>query len=212
MAKAKANYLYLLCFLVCSSASSTGAVAQGCDEADYSSTPGKEVCYVASEASPEAKEKQLRAKLKQIYSSQVGVREEGGANRGKMVEQYLAVTGLGPSFPWCAAFVSWCYIHAGVDAPVSAWVPSFAIQRNIIYKRGKPTKKIPQTGDVFMIWYDRLNRPAHIGFVDTWGNEYVITVEGNTNDNGSREGDGVYRKKRLKRQVWAVSDFVSSAE
>ncbi|MBL6445716.1 CHAP domain-containing protein [Fulvivirga sp. 29W222] len=212
MAKAKANYLYLLCFLICSGAFGASAVAQTCIEANESNTTGKEVCLVANGASPEAKEKQLRARLKQVYSNQVGVREQGGANRGKVVEQYLAVTGLGPGYAWCSAFVSWCYLHAGVDAPVSAWVPSFAIERNIIYKRGKPVKSIPKSGDVFLIWYDRLNRPAHIGFVDAWGEQYVITVEGNTNDNGGRDGDGVYRKKRLKRQIWAVSDFISSAE
>lgn len=211
MAKTKANYFYLLCFFVCSSAFSQSTVAtDSCSKGIEVCSQGKEAAFIADEVCPQAKEKQLRAKLKQIYSSQIGVKEEGGANRGKMVEQYLAVTGLGPGYAWCAAYVSWCFIHAGIDAPVSAWVPSFAIQSHIIYKRGEPIKEIPKAGDVFMIWYDRLGRPAHIGFVDVWQKQYVITVEGNTNDNYSREGDGVYRKKRLKRQVWAVSDFISA--
>jgi hypothetical protein len=104
--------------------------------------------------------------------------------------------------------VSWCYQQVDIDHPRSAWVTSYAIKQNLIYKRGEYIEQLPQSGDVFMIWYDRLNRPAHIGFVASWRNKWVITVEGNTNDDGSREGDGVYRKRRLQRQVWAVANFI----
>lgn len=149
-----------------------------------------------------------REELQQIYQSQVGVREQGGANQGKQVEQYLASVGFGPGFSWCAAYVSWCYQQVDVEHPQSAWVPSYAIKENLIYQRGKFMKQLPQTGDVFLIWYERLKRPAHIGFIDQWQDAWVITVEGNTNDDGSREGDGVYRKRRIQRQVWAVSNFV----
>ncbi|GAA4275945.1 hypothetical protein GCM10022259_06690 [Aquimarina mytili] len=153
---------------------------------------------------------ELRKCVKELYDSQVGVRETGGDNQGAHVAMYLASVGLDPGYAWCAAFVSWCYQNAGVNAPVSGWVPSYALMSNRIYERGKFLKKKPQTGDVFMIWYPNLNRPAHIGFVDQWGATWITTVEGNTNTNGSREGDGVYRKRRLKKQVWAVSNFVGS--
>jgi hypothetical protein len=36
----------------------------------------------------------------------------------------------------------------------------------------------------------------------------VITVEGNTNQAGSREGDGVWRKRRMVGSVWKVAGFV----
>ncbi|UZO82639.1 CHAP domain-containing protein [Aquimarina sp. ERC-38] len=125
---------------------------------------------------------------------------------------YLASVELGPGYAWCASFVSWCYQNAGVTAPRSAWVPSYALKSKRIYHRGKFELKRPQNGDAFMIWYRSKNRPAHIGFVDDWGEDWVITVEGNTNDKGSREGDGVYRKRRLKKQIWAVSDFIGSGK
>ncbi|WP_241507313.1 CHAP domain-containing protein [Aquimarina sediminis] len=123
---------------------------------------------------------------------------------------YLASVDLKPGHAYCAAFVSWCYQNAGVVAPESGWVPSYALKRKRIYHRGKYQLKTPQKSDVFMIWYHSLNRPAHIGFVDQWGSTWIVTVEGNTNDNGSRDGNGVYRKRRLTKQIWAVSDFVSS--
>lgn len=146
--------------------------------------------------------------LKQIYEQEIGVREQGGANRGVRVEKYLAVTGLGPGYAWCAAFVSWCFQQAEITAPRSAWVPSFAGRSKRIFQRGKLMHRRPRAGDVFLLWYRQLNRAAHIGFVDRWDDDWVTTVEGNTNTNGSREGDGVYRKRRLTRQIWVVSDFI----
>lgn len=55
----------------------------------------------------------------------------------------------------------------------------------------------------FVVWV------AHVGFIDAWPDgDYVITVEGNTNMAGSREGDGVYRKRRPKQSIYQVSRWV----
>ena len=183
MAKIKISYYYLLCFIISINAFSQNTVAE--------------------EYTPE----EIRACVKELFDSQVGVREEG-SNRGAYVELYLESVGLEAGLPYCAAFVSWCYQNAGVQAPISGWVPSFSRKANRIYQRGRFQKKTPQTADVFLIWYPSLNRPAHIGFIDQWDSSWIITVEGNTNDNGSREGDGVYRKRRLKKQIWVVSNFI----
>ncbi len=105
--------------------------------------------------------------------------------------------------------MSWCYQYAGVNTPKSAWVPDYAMKCKRIYHRNRFEKQTPQQGDIFLIWYPKLERPAHIGFIDSWGEKYITTVEGNTNDDGSREGNGVYKKRRLKKQVWVVADFIS---
>lgn len=197
MAKTKTLYIYLLCFLVCSSLAGQDPIGSF------------DINAQQQESTAELKsQKRQRLQLQQVYQSQVGVREQGGANRGEQVGQYLAAVGFDPGYAWCAAFVSWCYQQVNIAHPKSAWVPSYAIQQNLIYQRGEFIRQLPQSGDVFLIWYEKLKRPAHIGFVDEWQNTWVITVEGNTNDNGSREGDGVYRKRRLQRQIWAVSNFI----
>ena len=157
-------------------------------------------------------EDEIRNCVKELYDSQIGVRETGGSNKGTQVEMYLASVGLGPGYPYCAAFVSWVYQNANIQVPLSAWVPSYALKDKRIYQRGKFELKTPQKGDVFLIWYPKLNRPAHIGFIEQWKEKWVLTVEGNTNDSGSREGDGVYRKRRLRKQIWAVSDFIGSSQ
>lgn len=66
----------------------------------------------------------------------------------------------------------------------------------------------PTTADIFGIFFPEKNRIAHAGFVDQWGETWLITVEGNTNIEGSREGDGVYRKRRLVRSVYKVARYI----
>jgi hypothetical protein len=55
-------------------------------------------------------------------------------------------------------------------------------------------------GDLFA-WCDRAAWRGHIGFIvrmrRTARGWLAETIEGNTNDAGSREGDGVYRRQRM---------------
>ncbi|MEJ7778693.1 MAG: hypothetical protein WKF68_03805 [Daejeonella sp.] len=66
----------------------------------------------------------------------------------------------------------------------------------------------PTTADIFALYFPEKGRIAHVGFVDEWNEPWVVTVEGNTNVLGSREGDGVYRKRRLTRSVYKVARFI----
>jgi len=52
-------------------------------------------------------------------------------------------------------------------------------------------------------------RIAHVGFIHAQEGDYYITVEGNTNQAGSREGDGVYKKRRPKRTIYKVADYIT---
>jgi hypothetical protein len=106
--------------------------------------------------------------------------------------------------------VTWVFKQAGVDAVVSGWSPDWFPAKNTIYTRGKAGNQTPQQGDVFGIFFLDKDRIAHVGFVHLKvdGSSYVITVEGNTNEAGSNEGDGVYRKRRLESQVYKVSRWI----
>lgn len=151
----------------------------------------------------------IRLKVKQVYSSQIGVREKTGHNDGKQVETYLHYCGLTKGQPWCASFVCWCLGQAQVSNPRDGGCPYLLERGQLIYKRGKNVAdRPPQASDVFFIWFPDKGRVAHTGYIDSWSNTWCITVEGNTNDAGSREGDGVYRKRRLKRQIYAVANYI----
>lgn len=129
------------------------------------------------------------------------VHEEGGPNHGERVEDYLRTVGLGPGNPWCAAFVTWCLRKAGYQqgpqqgaGAVRNWA-KWAEDRGKLLSGGAFAKR----GDLFL-WLNA-NQTGHIGFVcettKKAGLWWVRTLEGNSNENGSREGDRVVRKWRL---------------
>lgn len=136
--------------------------------------------------------------------SQVGVREATGHNDGAAVEKYLKVCKLGKGYAWCAAFLAWDFEVNKVPALKTAWGPSW-------FPKNKTTLHpvIALPGDVFGLWIGE--RIAHVGFIYKWplNGKTVITIEGNTNQAGSREGDGVYVKRRLVRQIYATSKWLN---
>ena len=152
-----------------------------------------------------------RGQIRTIYIQEVGVREKSNKNDGERVAEYLKYTGLNEGYAWCAAFVSWSFSKAGLKEPKTAWSPSLFPNKRIVWQKNQTSSNpnTPQQGDVFGIYYSNLKRIAHAGFVDEWGDKYVITVEGNTNDANSREGDGVYRKRRPISSIYQVSDWIT---
>jgi len=149
--------------------------------------------------------------VKSIYESQIGIREKG-INSGKEVEMYLASAGLSKGNPWCASFVQWSYLQcdSGLKIKSAGWVPSWFPSKKLIYVRGKINKEHPRSGDLIGIYFKEKKRLAHIGFYDSETSDFYITVEGNTNEEGSREGDGVYKKRRLKGQVHSISSWLNN--
>lgn len=153
----------------------------------------------------------IRSCVVHAYESQIGVKELTGRNDGVQVQSYLKSTGLKGNYAWCAAFVNWCLRQCGVktinDARAGKW---FRLDKTI-YERGKTNMSTPQPGDLCgFIWTGK--QIQHIGFVHKWGENAIVTVEGNTTGEGngisSREGDGVWRKRRLKRSVYIVADWI----
>jgi hypothetical protein len=154
---------------------------------------------------PEVLEAPVKMTLEEIYLSQIGVREATGKNDGPEVEMYLHSVGKSKGLAWCSAFVAWCLNEAEIKHTVNAWSPTSENRRNFVY-RNQSFFKQPLPGDVFTIFYPRLKRIGHTGFYHANQNEsIIITVEGNTNEAGSREGDGVYKKYRSLRTIHSIS-------
>jgi hypothetical protein len=142
--------------------------------------------------------------LKQSYDSQLGVREATGRNDGKQVEAYLKTVNLGKGYPWCAAFVKWNLLNAGYNQ--ANVINGMALSCNV--KSRWVTE--PVTGDVFTLYYAKLKRIGHTGFFDKRINSSIYrSVEGNTNEAGSREGDGVYRKYRSYRATYSFNRWTT---
>lgn len=128
----------------------------------------------------------------QFASAQVGQREVG-KNAGPFVTKLLAAVGLGPGFPWCAAFVSWCLRNAGSTAGPSSGRAAVRNWARWASKTGR-SSATPTRGSLFYWLND--NGTGHIGFVTKVEGAQFHSIEGNTDDGGSREGDGTYRRVR----------------
>ena len=130
--------------------------------------------------------------------------QEVGANRGQVVEEFLKHVWLKPGQPWCAAYVSWVGHRALVDWKTgkSRWPVLRAGGCASIGDHARKQKMLvstPQRGDVFLLYYPSLRRFAHTGFIlgeDPETPGQWLTVEGNTNSSGGREGFEVARRSR----------------
>lgn len=150
----------------------------------------------------------LTAEALKVAASQIGVMEQPpGSNRGPEVDRYLRAVGLDPtegSFPWCAAFVFSCFNEAaralGRKNPVvrtagvlDHWTQAGArgIAR-ISAGKAHMHEALVTPGLIFVI--DTGGGTGHTGLVERVDNGKLVTIEGNTNDGGSREGVGVFRR------------------
>ena len=159
--------------------------------------------------------KRDEAKIQRLLATcraQIGVREKG-FNAGIQVEKYLRYAGLAAGQPWCAAFVCWALGEAGIANPRSGWSPALFPASKIIWQRGGQAaqsagKVQPGPADVFGIYFPEKGRIAHVGFIESRQGDWLLTIEGNTNEAGSREGDGVYRKRRALSSIYRVVRYI----
>jgi uncharacterized protein YwbE len=143
--------------------------------------------------------------LIRIASGQVGVREEEH-NRGKEILKYWEATtypwGAKNREPWCAAFVVWCVRQAwkagAVDLTETQLPRSAAVREWLSWARKLNLNVIhsgPLAGDIVVF----LPHFSHIGIVEGVYTDHVNTIEGNTDDQGGREGVEVARRRRELR-------------
>ncbi len=126
-----------------------------------------------------------------VARSQVGYRE-GRNNDSKYGRWY----GLNHE-AWCAMFVSWAFAQAGEPLPEIQGRKGFAKVAEG-FRWGRAHERLstsPRVGDIFLISHD--GDRGHTGIVTAVNDDGTIaTIEGNTNADGSRNGNGVYRRTR----------------
>lgn len=132
-----------------------------------------------------------------IEKTEVGYREGFSNGHYNNHQKFSpAVPGLewSQNQSWCQTFQSWAFQQAGVKglAPVTASCPT-AVDW---YKRRGRFSYYPAIGA--MVFFGH-SGGEHVGLVYKYDAHFTYTIEGNTNANGSSEGDGVYLKKRSRR-------------
>jgi len=155
----------------------------------------------------------------QLAAARVGERETR-RNSSRMIDQFLAAVRLGPGFAWCASFIYWTLINSGF--PAEDLPPARSAAAVVEWVRWATRKGLltiePQRGDL-MYWVNANGRTGHIGWIvrveETRFGVRLHTIEGNTDDEGSREGDGVYRRTRMlggRIKVISMTKLAASIE
>ena len=144
-----------------------------------------------------------------VIAGNKNIKEEPkGSNTGSVVNQYLASVGLKPGLPWCAAFVYYIFDQLTKRLGTKNYLPKTGGVLNLWDKSddnlkidirdAKANPALIKPGQIFI-----MSRPGkglgHTGIVisvDPAKREFV-SVEGNTNDQQSGEGDrvGINRRK-----------------
>jgi hypothetical protein len=162
--------------------------------------PPGEVKYVPprSESRPITTQ-DIANRIVQIAESQVGVREVGH-NSGTQVEMYQrAAGGLASGEPWCVAFCYWVADQLCKELQIAN--PLFKTEHaQTLFNSTLPKYKsvVPDftmgRGFIFIMKHVNSNS-GHAGFCKNANTPLFETIEGNTNEAGSAEGDGVYCKR-----------------
>lgn len=145
--------------------------------------------------------------------TQIGVKEQPiGSNRGPEVDEYLREVGLDPtkdSYAWCVAFTHYCYKKAAEKLSIAnPHIKTAGVLEHwnvagkksgvlrITNARSVADPSLITPGSLFII--DLGGGFGHSGIVVEVANGRLITIEGNTNDGGSREGIGVFQRDARK--------------
>jgi surface antigen len=124
-------------------------------------------------------------------------------------EKYMREVGFRDTHAWCAYFAELCYHKAYQDfdrdkvVEVAKYFSAGAVRtfRKFSKAPGWVVDQTPEVGAV-VIWAKYVNgKPhpkgyGHAAIVVEVFDDHIITVEGNTNKAGGREGIGVFEKKR----------------
>lgn len=138
-----------------------------------------------------------------VAASKIGYREGRDANGNWNNDNMFGIWYGWNRVAWCAQFVSWCANEVGALGTIVPKYQSTFAGLTWFRKRDQSGYWPPQAGDIFMMCeynpgstYDTGNGWAtiHTGIVEKYlGDGRVQTIEGNTNDGGSAQGNGVYR-------------------
>lgn len=138
-----------------------------------------------------AQPSEVALKALEIAKTQLGKEEKPrGSNWGEDVQKYLNSVGINFPASWCMAFCYWCYKQAGPNALMKTG--GVLAQWNTIPEKFR--SKFPSEGALMI--FDHGKGLGHVGMVERVDGDILHTIEGNTNDEGVREGFEVCRKIR----------------
>lgn len=135
----------------------------------------------------------ILTKAEQIARSKIGYRE-GPKNNENMFGKWFGMDQVA----WCAIFLSWLSDQSGLTYLGKPWRFASTVAAQAHANRAGRWVTMPQVGTIAMMKHS--STTGHVGYVIAIlaraGQVIVVTIEGNTNDQGAREGNGVWIRER----------------
>jgi hypothetical protein len=125
----------------------------------------------------------------------IGVREVT-RNSGPEIDGWLRRVGQKPGAPWCAAF-AWCILDDAIKAlGCTNHLPPSASVHKLFERAHQHRAWCDEPGPGYVFGIDHGRGLGHCGIVLDVDETHLATIEGNTNEAGSREGNAVVVKSR----------------
>ncbi|MBN2774706.1 MAG: C40 family peptidase [Prolixibacteraceae bacterium] len=162
---------------------------------------GNPVCSIAAGSN-----RDIRHNVIDTLVSYLWVKEATGNNDGYMVEKMLQSAGAKKGDPWCGAFQAYVFKVNGLKIPQYAARASAWFDKKHIIPNNNAV-----AGDLGSIYYRKPGRIGHIVmYLKPYKNEtpYVVTGEGNTNADGSREGNRAAKKLRPRGVIYSSANWI----
>lgn len=147
-----------------------------------------------------------KEKLVAVAAGEVGVKENpAGSNRVKYNTWFYGREVSGSSYPWCCAFVCWCFAQAGLSQLIRK-TGGCTTMMNWFKGKGRlvPARQA-QPGDLVFYQFDADAYADHIGIVEKVTSTGVVAIEGNTSVTSNDNGGAVMRRSRKWGVIMAVA-------
>ena len=138
-----------------------------------------------------------------IATKEIGVKEQPkDSNRVKYNTWFYGKEVSGSQYPWCMAFVQWCYRQAGISTSVGKTLKEggTASCGTLLnwYKKNQPEciVKTPQPGDIIIYDFPGGAATDHTGLFESLSGKNVVSIDGNTGSGNEANGGAVMRRTR----------------
>ena len=155
----------------------------------------------------ESKRKSGAQKAVAAAHKEIGQREQPvGSNWGGHVTEYITFTGYTSPVYWCGCFACWCVVKNGgakIPSRIRMGYGPYIIADAKSGSNGFHAVPFSeaQPGDVVVFWGGE-----HIGLVaDHPSGSSLPTIEGNTGNGSTVNGDGVYARVRSSSDVTVIA-------
>ena len=140
-----------------------------------------------------------------VARQELGVKEApAGSNTVKYNTAYYGRRVAGAAYPWCVAFVWWCFREAGASALFFGGKKTASCSALYAFHKGQAVYGDYRPGDLIFFSFSGKKRTEHIGVCEQYDGVNITTIDGNTGSGNEANGGAVLRRTRAKKYIVAA--------